>query len=190
MTPLRTQRLILRNWEERDRAVFHRLNADERVMSFFPFRRTRAEADTMMDRLVADNAARGYGFCAAELAATGETVGFVGLKPVVGLPVAPDGTIEIGWRFVPEVWGQGLATEAARGWLAFGFDGLGLEEIVAYAVGANRASLMVMERIGMRRDPEADFDFAIIPDTHPQLKRHVLYRLSRQEWADREKAAP
>lgn len=189
MIPLRTERLILRNWEERDRAAFHRLNADERVMAFFPFRRTRAEADAMMDRLVADNAARGYGFGAAELAATGETVGFVGLKPVAGLPVVPDGTIEIGWRLVPEAWGGGLATEAARGWLAFGFDGLGLEEIVAYAVATNRPSLSVMERIGMIRDATADFDFAIIPDTHPSLKRHLLYRLARKDWTDRKKAA-
>jgi RimJ/RimL family protein N-acetyltransferase len=158
-------------------------------MAFFPFRRTRAEADAMMDRLVADNAARGYGFGAAELADSGETVGFVGLKPVAGLPVVPDGTVEIGWRFVPEAWGRGLATEAARRWLAFGFDGIGLEEIVAYAVGTNRPSLSVMERIGMRRDDAADFDFAVIPDTHPQLKRHVLYRLARQDWADGENAA-
>ncbi|WP_292085205.1 GNAT family N-acetyltransferase, partial [Mesorhizobium sp.] len=49
MTPIRTERLILRNWEDRDRELFHRINSDERVMEFFPFRRDRAAADAKMD---------------------------------------------------------------------------------------------------------------------------------------------
>ncbi|TIW64748.1 MAG: GNAT family N-acetyltransferase, partial [Mesorhizobium sp.] len=45
MKPMRTERLILRNWEDRDRELFHRINFDEQVMEFFPFRRDRAETD-------------------------------------------------------------------------------------------------------------------------------------------------
>ena len=40
MKPLHTPRLVIRNWEERDRGLFHRINSDERVMEFYPFRRT------------------------------------------------------------------------------------------------------------------------------------------------------
>ena len=58
MRPLRTERLILRNWEERDRELFHRINSDDRVMEFFPFRRDRAQADAVMDRMRDDIAAR------------------------------------------------------------------------------------------------------------------------------------
>ena len=53
MKPMRTERLILRNWEDRDRDLFHRINSDERVMRFFPFRRDRAQSDEFLDRLVA-----------------------------------------------------------------------------------------------------------------------------------------
>ncbi|TIW84283.1 MAG: GNAT family N-acetyltransferase, partial [Mesorhizobium sp.] len=79
MKPMRTERLILRNWEERDRALFHRINSDERVMEFFPFRRDRATADAKMDEFRSWIAEDGYGFAAAEIAATGECIGFVGL---------------------------------------------------------------------------------------------------------------
>ncbi|RUU90317.1 N-acetyltransferase, partial [Mesorhizobium sp. M7A.T.Ca.TU.009.01.3.1] len=40
----------------------------------------------------------------------------------------------------------------------------------------------VMERLGMRADPSADFDHPGIPDSHPALKRHVFYRLTAQNW--------
>lgn len=189
MKLIRTERLILRNWEERDRAFFHRINSDEQVMAFFPFRRNRAEADALMDRLRASITESGYGFAAAEIAATSETAGFVGLKPVEMVPVLAPGAVEIGWRLAPEFWGAGYVTEAARAWLAFGFGELGLDEIVAYAVATNERSIAVMRRLGMRRDEACDFDFAIVPDSMPHLKRHVLYRLSRDDWADREKAA-
>ena len=42
MIRIETDRLILRNWEDRDREMFHELNSDDKVMEFFPFRRTRA----------------------------------------------------------------------------------------------------------------------------------------------------
>jgi RimJ/RimL family protein N-acetyltransferase len=69
--------------------------------------------------------------------------------------------------------------------LVFGFGELGLEEIISFAVWNNERSTAVMRRIGMTRDPEGDFDHPRVPDTHPQLRRHVLYSLKRQDWASR-----
>ena len=180
MTPLRTERLILRNWEERDRPLFHRLNSDETVMEFFDFRRSLAESDAFMDLLRAGNDERGYGFAAVERAATGETIGFVGIHPVEMPPHLPAGTTEIGWRLAPEFWGQGFVTEAARAWLSVAFERLDEDAVVAFAVWSNRRSIAVMERLGMRRDIGADFDHPHVVD--PSLRRHVLYRLTRQEW--------
>jgi RimJ/RimL family protein N-acetyltransferase len=182
MKPIRTQRLILRNWEERDRGLFFRINSDDRVMEFFPFRRDRAQADAVFDTLRSGIDARGYGLAAAELAATGKCIGFVGLCPVeFGSPFA-DGSVEIGWRLAPEFWSNGYVTEAAKEWLRFGFEQLRLNEIVSFAVWNNRRSTAVMERIGMRRDPALDFDHPNVPDTHPALKPHVVYRLSGEDW--------
>jgi RimJ/RimL family protein N-acetyltransferase len=189
MKPIHTERLILRNWEDRDRELFHRINSDERVMEFFPFRRDRAQADAKLDELRAVIDHDGYGFAAAEIAATGECIGFVGITGTGHLPFLSAGTVEIGWRLAPEFWGKGYVSEAAKAWLAYGFETLGLDEIVSFAVDDNRRSTAVMERIGMTADPSADFDHPGIPDSHPALKRHVFYRLSLVDWSARKRAA-
>ena len=189
MKPMRTERLILRNWEDRDRELFHRINSDERVMEFFPFRRDRAAADAKMDEFHAWIEEDGYGFAAAEIAATGECIGFVGLLTTDHVPSLPADTIEIGWRLAPEFWGKGYVTEASEAWLAYGFETLAVDEIVSFAVAENHRSTAVMKRLGMTADPSADFDHPSIPDSHPMLKRHVLYRLSREDWQARKKAA-
>jgi RimJ/RimL family protein N-acetyltransferase len=182
MKPIRTERLILRNWEERDRELFYRINSDDQVLEFFPFRRSRAEADAKLDQFRSWIAEDGYGFAAAEIAATGQCIGFVGLFDTDNLPFLPDGTIEIGWRLAPEFWGKGYVTEAAKAWLAFGFETLGVDEIVSFAVQGNHRSTAVMKRIGMAADPSRDFDHPGVPDSHPQLKRHVFYQLKRADW--------
>jgi len=178
LTPLRTDRLILRNWRPGDRDLFRRINADDQVMEFFPFRRTADEADAFLDRLTAENDAVGYGWTAAELAATGETIGFIGIHAAEIESVVPRGSIEIGWRLAPEFWGRGYVTEGARAWLDYAFGVLGAAEIVSFAVETNVRSIAVMRRLGMR--PDGSFDHPGVPDTHPHLKRHVLFRLAAQ----------
>jgi RimJ/RimL family protein N-acetyltransferase len=190
MTPIRTERLILRNWEDRDRALFHRINSDEQVMEFFPFRRSRAEADAKLDEFRAEIDREGFGWTAAEVAESGACIGFVGLHGTGHIPTLPAGGVEIGWRLAPEFWGKGYVTEAARAWLAFGFETLGVGEIVSFAVSGNARSTAVMERIGMERDPARDFDHPGIPDSHPQLKRHVFYTISYDHWFRRLKSNP
>lgn len=188
MKPIRTGRLILRNWEDRDRDLFFRINSDDRVMEFFPFRRDRAKADAVMDEMRANIEENGYGWTAVEIAATGECIGFVGLNDTKLEPVLPAGTIEIGWRLAPEFWGKGYVTEAARAWIDFAFERVGRNEIVSFAVWNNVRSTAVMERLGMRRTLAEDFDHPEIPDSHPELKRFALYRLSREGWLETKNA--
>jgi len=180
--PIRTSRLLLRNWQERDRDLFHRINSDPVVMEFFPFRRNRAQADAKMDELQAAIERDGFGFAAMEIADTGLCAGFAGLSRPHDLPMFPEKTIEIGWRLAPEFWGKGYATEAAEAWLALGFEAFGLDEIVSFAVAANRRSTAVMQRIGMKADPASDFDHPTIGEDYAHLRRHVTYRLSRGDW--------
>jgi len=174
---MRTERLILRNWEERDRDLFHRINSDERVMEFFPMRRTRAESDDLMDRLAQGIEQNGFGLAAVEIAQTGQVAGFAGLNITTGIPVTEDGTIEIGWRIAPEFWGKGYVSEAARRWRDVGFDDLGLDRIISFAVADNHRSTAVMRRIGMTERPDLAFDHPKVPGSHPLLKRHVLYEM-------------
>ena len=175
MMPIKTDRLILRNWQESDRALFHLINSDDRVMEFFPMRRSRAEADHLMDLLAAGIARNGFGFAAIEIEATGQVAGFAGLNATRNVPGVTNGTVEIGWRMAPEFWGKGIASEAARAWRDFGFDDLGLERIISFAVAGNDRSTAVMRRIGMTARPELNFDHPNVPDNHPELIRHVFY---------------
>jgi len=91
----------------------------------------------------------GYCLWKLLLKETSEMIGFCGLQPL-------DGTAEteIGWWLARAWWGQGLATEAARAALMDGFERAGLARIVAVALAANRASIHVMGKLGMRYERE------------------------------------
>jgi len=93
-----TTRLTLRNWEEKDRELFHEINSDPVVMEFFPFVRTRAESDELFERLRDIIAQTGLGFFALAERATDETIGFCGLSRLTDRlePFVPAGAVEIG----------------------------------------------------------------------------------------------
>ena len=171
---LTTPRLHLRRWRPGDLPAFAALNADPRVMEFFPKPLSRAESDAMVARIKDLFDRRGFGLWAVEVPGVAEFIGFVGLwTPNFEAHFTP--CVEVGWRLAREHWGRGYATEAARGALDFGFGPLGLLEIVSMTVPANRRSWGVMERIGMTRSPVDDFDHPNLPEGHP-LRRHMLYR--------------
>ncbi|TWT02917.1 GNAT family N-acetyltransferase [Reyranella sp. CPCC 100927] len=177
---LATERLRLRAWTEDDLAPFAALNADPRVMAHFPKCLDRAESDAMVARIHAHLARHGFGWWAVEVPAVARFIGFVGLSvPSFQAPFTP--CVEIGWRLAAEHWGRGYATEAARAALAFGFNDVGLEEIVSFTAPANLPSRAVMERLGMTRKPADDFEHPNLPSGHA-LRRHVLYRLHRSDW--------
>jgi ribosomal-protein-alanine N-acetyltransferase len=173
---IRGERIILRPWRDEDRASFAALNADPRVMEFFPDLLSRADSDAAVDIIQAHLAAHGFGFWAIEVPGVAPFIGFTGLA-VPRFAAAFTPCVEIAWRLAAAHWGKGYATEAARLALAYGFETAGLAEIVAFTVVANARSRAVMERLGMHRDPADDFDHPWLPDGHP-LQRHVLYRLA------------
>jgi RimJ/RimL family protein N-acetyltransferase len=178
---LRTERLHLRPWRDGDRDPFAAMNVDPEVVRYLPGPLTRAESDALVDRIGAHFAEHGFGLWATEVVDSGAFVGFVGfLVPKFDAPFMP--AVEVGWRLARSAWGLGYATEGARRVLAFGFEERALDEIVSFTVPANRPSRAVMERLGMRRDPDGDFDHPRLPPDSP-LRRHVLYRLTRADWA-------
>jgi len=173
---LTTERLILRPWREADREPFAALNADPRVMEFFPSCLNRAESDASADRIEAHFARHGFGLWAVELPGVAPFFGFIGLSvPRFEAHFTP--CVEIGWRLAQEHWGKGYASEGARRVLAHGFDQLQLPEIVSFTARVNLRSRAVMERIGMRCDVSGDFDHPLLPENH-KLRPHVLYRIT------------
>ena len=177
---LETERLLLREFLDRDREPFAALNADPRVMEHFPHRLTREESDAFVDRMVVRWAEDGVGLWALERRSDGAFLGFTGLaRHTFEARFTP--AIEVGWRLAVDAWGHGYATEAARASLRFGFEDRGLDEILSWTTVANLRSRAVMERLGMTRDPADDFDHPNVPVGSP-IRPHVLYRLSRGDW--------
>ncbi|HWA46116.1 MAG TPA: GNAT family N-acetyltransferase [Hypericibacter adhaerens] len=172
---LKTPRLLLRPWRADDLPAFAAINADPAVMEHFPSPLDRSASDALADRIQAHFDRHGFGLWAVERPGQDDFIGFVGLAmPRFTAHFTP--CFEVGWRLARAHWGRGYATEGARAALDFGFGPAGLEEIVSFTVPANRRSIAVMERLGMKRDPADDFDHPAIPDGHP-LRYHWLYRL-------------
>lgn len=174
---LRTDRLLLRPWHESDLEPFAALNADPAVMEHFPKPLDRAESDAFVARVRAHFAREGFGFWAVEAPGVSDLVGLVGLaRPPFVAHFTP--CVEVGWRLARDHWGKGYATEAALASIRYGFERIGLGEIVAFTVPENARSRAVMERLGMTRTDRDDFDHPSLPEGH-RLRRHVLYRIGR-----------
>jgi RimJ/RimL family protein N-acetyltransferase len=149
MTRLETQRLLLADWQPQDWLAFRPIATDPDVMRHIgtgePWPDARIQSFV---RLQIEQSGR-LGFCLWKLLprapeASGAPIGFCGLQPLSGTP-----DIEIGWWLAKACWGRGLATEAATAVLRFGFEHIGLNRIVAIAQPANRASVRIMEKLGM-----------------------------------------
>ena len=177
---IRTERLVLRGWRDADRAPFAALNADREVMEHFPTTLSREASDRLINATAEGWGQNGFGLWAVEVRDGPSFIGFTGLsRPSFEAHFTP--AVEVGWRLARAAWGHGYATEAAEAALAFGFEEVGLPEIVSFTVPANTRSRAVMERLGMTHEAADDFDHPKLPEGHP-LRRHVLYRLARDDW--------
>ena len=168
-----TDRLTLRNWRSSDLEPWIAMNADPEVMAHFPAVLAPSDSEAMLfanQALVTD---KGWGLWAVERRSDGAFLGFTGLMQLrESNPLAPG--VEIGWRFARHAWGAGYASEAARAALAFGFERLTLPEIVAFTATGNLRSQAVMDRVGMSRREDLDFDHPALPRGHV-LERHVVW---------------
>ena len=179
---LETDRLILRPWSlsEEDRTTFHFLMSDKQVRHFYPTRKTRAEADVLLENLVRSYATEDKQWIAACLKENGEPIGFTGLANV-NFEAKFTPAVEIGWIYKPAFWQRGLASEAAKALILHGFNELNLPEIVAFTAEINTPSAAVMRSIGMSSDPNENFDHPAVGDDTAHLRPHVLYRLSHNQ---------
>jgi RimJ/RimL family protein N-acetyltransferase len=153
------------------------MNADPRVMEFFPSTSSREDTEGVWSRIHDHFETHGFGPWAIEV--DGIFAGWLGLmSPRFEAHFTP--CVEVLYRLRTEFWGRGLATEGARAVLRYGFERLNLGEIVAFTVPSNTRSRRVMEKIGLTLS--GDFDHPLIAEGHP-MRRHVLYRISRTAWA-------
>ena len=151
---IETQRLLLRPFSPADIDSFASLNADPDVMRYIGDGRpqSKAQTETRLNAGLDHWKQHGFGLFTAVEKATADFVGFCGLKY---LDTSSD--IEVGYRLAKRFWGMGLATEAARASLHYGFETLGLDRIVAVVQPENAASCRVIEKIGLQYVKHARF---------------------------------
>ena len=160
---LTTPRLILREIELSDDKEMFELNSDPEVMkytgdiSFESMAQTRSFIENYPDY-----AKNGFGRNAVILKETGKFIGWCGLKKL------PDGTVDIGYRFLKRYWNKGYATESAQAMIDYGFKHYGLTEIIGNASAKNIGSIRVFEKLGMSFICKRDYD---------GLENAVLYKI-------------
>jgi len=174
-----TKRLLLRQWRQADKAPFAQINADKRVMAFFPRRLSKVESDVWVENAQFHIETQGWGFWAVETKQQRQLIGFVGLRrPTIDLPFNP--CVEMGWRLGYEYWDYGYATEAAQQAIKVGFERLNLPKIVSFTALKNLRSQAVMRRLGMQA-ANTTFMHPQLP-TDSALREHCLYELSQTAW--------
>lgn len=178
MITIKTQRLVLRPWRQEDFEPFAQLNADPRVMEHFPWTWSREESDLMANRLLSNE--KDWGLWAVSVPGIADFIGFIGLNQVT-FTAHFTPAIEVGWRLAYDYWGKGYATEGALASLQYAFEVLKVNEIVSFTAVQNKRSRLVMKRIGMHYDPNGDFDHPRVPEGN-KVRRHVLYRITADEW--------
>ncbi len=168
-----TQRLLLRSWRGEDIDALAEMQSDPETMRYMadghcPDRGECAEA---IEQLESHRCEHGFGIWAAELRATGELVGWVGLTTPEWLPEEMP-AVEVGYLFDRAHWGTGLATEAAQRSLRFGFQELELASIIGIHQTANTASACVLAKLGMRKVKETQ---------HPEIGRELEVKIIDRE---------
>jgi RimJ/RimL family protein N-acetyltransferase len=176
---LETKRLRLRRWMRRDVAAFAYMNADAKVMAYFPALLTPMQSLAAIDKFEQNFNDLGYSFWAVEFRDTLEFVGSVGLEPYL-LPAAATASVAIGWQLVSKFWGLGLAREAAQAVLEDATERLHLPEVIALTHDANRRSVRLCKQLGMQCVEARAVDDATLPTTHP-LRRKLLFRKALRE---------
>ncbi|AOP32977.1 GCN5 family acetyltransferase [Leptospira tipperaryensis] len=176
---LESERLILREWEEKDHLPFVQMNSDPLVMKYFPKLLTREESEQFITKIQNHFQTFGYGLWVLETKRNKEFLGFTGFMNVTFSSFFTP-SIEIGWRLHPSFWSRGYATEAASTCLQHGFSRLKFSEIVSFTSILNERSQSVMKRIGMKE--VGFFAHPNLPKDHV-LSEHVLYKISVPEWS-------
>lgn len=162
--PLATERLRLRPATVDDLEGWHAISGDAERTWFGETRSSLEDARANLEKHARHQEEHGFALWVVELRKSGEVIGVTGLTHLAEGP-----EVEVGYRFLEGCWGKGYATEAARAAIAFGFDELGLERIVAVTEPGNRASRRVMEKCGLT------FVGVTMYDGRP----HVKYAIAR-----------
>jgi len=154
-TIIETERLLLREITLDDKEALFKLHSNPAVQKFTgePVVESIDDIKKAIEARIINYKKYGYGRWATFLKDDMQFVGWAGLAY---LPEFDE--TDLGYRFLPEYWGLGIATEASRAILNYGFDSLKLKKIIAIALKEHKASIRVMEKVGMEFDKFAPYE--------------------------------
>lgn len=156
MKPLiETPRLVLRQIVPSDKDDMYALHADPAVQQYTgePLIKSVAEMEEAIQYRLDNYDKYGYGRWATLRKSDGQFIGWAGLAYLEEF-----GETDLGYRFMPNYWGSGYATEASEAILRYGFDVIRLKRIIAIAMKDNLASIRVMQKIGMQFEKYAPYE--------------------------------
>jgi ribosomal-protein-alanine N-acetyltransferase len=176
---LETDRLLLRRFRANDVEAVYAMRSDADLMRFIrPAQTDRSESESWISLVSSRWDAERLGFCAVIEKASGEFAGWCGLWRLKETQ-----EVEVGYALRAEFRGRGYAHEASEAFLIYGFENLGLQEIVAVARPENRNSRRVMENLGMTYDYIGRFyDHDLV---HYSISRTEFERRQRHRFDDR-----
>ncbi len=180
---LETERLILRQFTDKDTRNLFELDSDPEVTRFTPQAGQPPDYTVIQTRILPKfltyyEKYEGYGVWAALEKSSQAFIGWFFLRPAVEAsyfnPILANPTdVELGYRLRKAFWGKGYATEGARALVVKGFSELGAQRIVAPALSANVASIRVLEKSGLKLQHQ------FVDETLGQ--EVVIYVLQREE---------
>lgn len=187
---LETKRMILRQYTEDDVENLFELNNDPGVFKWLPYLQVeRAKIQDDIQRFISYyDKYNGYGTWAAIEKSKNKFIGWFMFLPFKEMPYFkpelgdPD-DIEIGFYFLKDVWGRGYATEGSRALILKGFSEFGTLRVMGTALAANKASIRVMGKVGMRL--EKNFFYEEMESLKIPAQEVVICGLNKEEFQQR-----
>ncbi|MBB4842371.1 RimJ/RimL family protein N-acetyltransferase [Paucibacter oligotrophus] len=176
LAAIETSRLLLREPAAADLAAIFEIHADPITNRFNPGGPMRSvqEAEVLLQGWLAHWRAQGYGYWA--IAARQQPEQLLGFGGIMAKPIEGQTGLNLYFRFRPQAWGQGYASEMALAALALAFEQLHAPAVLAVVRPANMPSRKTLERIGMRLKGS----LADVPGQAPSL----LYEMGARHYAN------
>lgn len=144
MVQLETKRLLLRESIVDDAPVLYEMTNDPEVMKYTGDIMFKSVEETKeLIRNYPDYQKYTYGRWTTIIKETNEIIGWCGLKYIEDLKET-----DLGFRFMKMYWNKGYGTEASIACLQYGFEQLGIQQIIAQVYKDNGASQRVLQKLG------------------------------------------
>ena len=149
---IETERLILRPFELSDIEAAYELNLDREVSKYTGDGGVVSKQEIerrIVEHVLGDYKKYGYGRLAVEFKGESSFIGFAGLKYLDDL-----NEVDLGYRFAQKYWGKGIATEAGKACIKYGFKTLDLQKMIAMVLPANKGSIRVLKKLDFQFEKE------------------------------------